>query len=625
MCDCTPHTTGRNLTGKFSKAGWISKCSRLLAVQRNGFRAVLWAVLVNFILFGLFLTWATPVYETNDDLMMQMIASGFYTGHSDAHLVFTNILIGWALQFLYGTWAGCNWYFVYLMVAHFAALTAIAFMVVSRRGGWLFTWLYVGFFLIVEFRILLHLQFTTTAFLTGVAGLLLLVDGLKPGHPVHWPKVATGIVFAALMCLIREQVLLLLVVIASPFLLERLGLSGWRRLAGIGLAFAGIFLALHGINRWAYQRDAAWAEFSEYNQIRGEIHVTPLAKFIPEAAPAVGWSKNDGWMFSKFYFPDPEVYAGVPRIRHLLDQLKILAHNEPKSARTIPPNFLFLVLTTLDDTVWLMYLAILVAGWCIIAASPPRRRYVATLLAYGCLFAALSFYFLKTARLPERLAYNFPLFIHAICLYWATGFNRPPRPSTTRSGWPDTFFARLWRIKALRMAVLVFVTLWAAFNLSQLAQSLWEANVANQKLKQVSRKILQPIRTLLPGQPSKTPILIAMPLDSVLEQSIFFYTPSEKVPFYVMPYGWITHSPLFNQILEEHHLRAYSLSLLDRPDVFFMMGKRWIQPLKIFYREHYGLDVRFDMILDTDRIPSLEDCHLHLYQAHASGEKAMLD
>jgi hypothetical protein len=92
-----------------------------------------------------------------------------------------------------------------------------------------------------------------------------------------------------------------------------------------------------------------------------------------------------------------------------------------------------------------------------------------------------------------------------------------------------------------------------------------------------------------------------------------------------MPYGWITHSPLFNQILEEHHLRAYSLSLLDRPDVFFMMGKRWIQPLKIFYREHYGLDVRFDMILDTDRIPSLEDCHLHLYQAHASGEKAMLD
>src|ERR1035438_9003825 len=107
-----------------------------------------------------------------------MIASVFYTVQRDGHLVFSNILIGWTLRFLYGTWAGCNWYFIYLLAVHYAALTAIAFLVVSRRGGWLFALLYVGFFLIVETRILLHLQFTTTAFLAGTAGLLLLVDGL---------------------------------------------------------------------------------------------------------------------------------------------------------------------------------------------------------------------------------------------------------------------------------------------------------------------------------------------------------------------------------------------------------------------------------------------------------------
>jgi hypothetical protein len=170
----------------------------LLAGQRGGFQALLWASVVNLILFGLFLTCATSVYETNDDLMMQMIASGFHTGHPDEHLVFTDVLIGWALRFLYGAWTGCNWYLIYLLAVHYAVLTAIAFLVVSRRGGWLFTLLYVGFFLIVETRILLYLQFTTTAFLAGTAGLLLLVDGLRPRHPAHWPRVTAGIAFVGL-------------------------------------------------------------------------------------------------------------------------------------------------------------------------------------------------------------------------------------------------------------------------------------------------------------------------------------------------------------------------------------------------------------------------------------------
>ena len=241
MYDLNPEKARRSLSWTIFNGAWFSSCSRLLAGRRGGFQALLWAAVVNLILFGLFLACATSVYETNDDLMMQMIASGFHTGHPDEHLVFTNILIGRVLRFLYGAWAGCNWYLIYLLVVHYAALTAIAFLVVSRRGGWLFTFLYLGFFLIVETHILLCLQFTTTAFLAGTAGLLLLVDGLRPGCPAHWPKVTAGIAFVGLMCLVREPVMLLLAVIACPFLLERLGLAGWRRLLGTGLACAGIF------------------------------------------------------------------------------------------------------------------------------------------------------------------------------------------------------------------------------------------------------------------------------------------------------------------------------------------------------------------------------------------------
>ena len=625
MDNLPPGEARQNLSCTAANGAGLFRCLKWLAGRRDAFRALGWAAAVNLILFGLFLTCATPRYETNDDLMMQMIASGFLTGQPDAHLVFTNIIVGRVLQLFYETWGGCNWYMLYLLVTHYAALTAIASLVVSRRGGWLFTGLYVGFFLIVETRILLHLQFTTTAFLTGTAGLLLLVDGLQPRHPAHWPKIIAGLVMVSFMWLVREPAAFLLAAAAWPFVLERFGLAGWRRLLGTGVACAGIFLVFHGINHRAYQRDPAWAEFSEYNRIRGEIQVTALARFIPQAASTVGWSKNDGWMFSQFFYPDPEVYAGVPKMRLLFSRLQALAQTEPASSPGFSASYLFLpnLFWHGRDAAILMKLAILNAIWYLIAAGTSRARCLVTLLISYVLFVGLGFYLLKTARLPDRVSYNIPLFVNAICLYWATGFQRL---SVTASapGSPRIPFAPLWRAGTWRWALFVLVPIGAVLYLSslnQLTSSLWSANADGRKLEHISHNILKPIRTLLPAP--ATPILIALPLDSVLEQCIVFFPAAQQAPFSFVPYGWVTHSPLFDKILVQQHLRPYPRSLVDRPDTFFLMEARWLDPLKTFYREHYGLDVRFEMVLNTDEMPEFKDCRLHLYQAHAAHEQAL--
>lgn len=611
MPDLSTGGTQQSLAQKIFNGVWFFK--------PTGFQVFCLAAFVNLILFGLFLICTTPVYETNDDLTMQLIASGFYTGHPDAHLVFTNILIGWVLRFLYATWGGCNWYLIYLLVVHFAALTAIACLVMARRFGWWFGFLYVGFFLIIEPHILLHLQFTTTAFLAGTAGLLLLVDGFQPGQPAYWPKVIAGIILVSLMGMIREPVALLLAAVAGPFLLERLGLGGWRRLLGAGLACAVILLILHGVNYWAYHRNPAWAEFSEYNRLRGEIHDTPLAKFIPQADSGVGWSQNDGWMFSKFYFSAPSVYAGVPRMRLLLAKLKALARDEPFSYWEFPARFLFLPNLFGHDAGILMKLAILNAIACLFAAGAFRRRCLITLLISYGLFVVLGIYLLKTARLPERVSYNIPLFVNAICLYWASGLQKPPIEAN-----PPGLSVPFWRAKILRLLALGLFLGWGVLYLSsfsQLAQNLWFANLDNQKLKQASRQILAPIRALMPA--GKKPVLIEMPSDSVLEHCIFFYPPTKKVPFYLVPCGWITYSPIYSQILEQHRLQPYSISLVERPDVFFLIKKRWqwLLPLRTFYREHYGLDVRFDLMVNSDDMPQYKDCRLYLYQAHIVGDQ----
>src|SRR5262249_30050141 len=147
----------------------------------------------------------------------------FYTGHPSEYLVFTNIAIGWVLKVFYSLCPGCNWYLLYLLGVHFIAATTLTFVILSRRSHWIFVVLYVGFFLIVEVRNLLNLQFTTTAFMAGTAGLLLLVDSLEPGSRVQWLKAGIGISLILLMGMIRELVAPFLLVIASPFLLERFG------------------------------------------------------------------------------------------------------------------------------------------------------------------------------------------------------------------------------------------------------------------------------------------------------------------------------------------------------------------------------------------------------------------
>ncbi len=561
---------------------------------------------------------------------MQMIASGFFSGDPDPHLVFINILVGWVLCFLYNLWPGCNWYFIFLVAVHYAALTLIAFVLVSRRGGWIFALLYIGFFLIVETRILLHLQFTTTAFLAGTAGLLLLVDGLQPGQPVHRLKYVGGIALIVLMILVREAAALLLAVIAFPFLWERLGVVGWRRLLGMALACMGVFLILHGLNRWAYQSSPAWGDFFEYNRVRGEIHATELADYLPKAASAVGWSNNDQWMYGKFYFPDPDVYAGLPRMHLLLETLKAFERQERKSAISFSADYLWLpgVFTqdarTPDSSI-LMKLAILNALFCLFAARVHRTRCFVTLLVSYAVFTALGFYLLETARLPERVSYNIPLFLHVICLYWATGLQTLPN-GAARSSLMDVFITPRALTKTIRMVILVLILVWTElclFSLSQLAQSLWSANQFNRNLKVVSRRILNPIKALLPSQ--ARPVLIIKPERSVLEQCLFFLASRETMPFSIVPYGWLTHSPIFYHVLDHNRLHPFSLSLLNRSDVFFLMPAKWSEPLRKFYREHYGLDIRFHTVLNTDTMPSYEDYRLRLYQARTTSDHATVD
>ncbi len=601
----------------------LRRLSGCVAARRESLKLLGFAALLNAVLFGFLLAVLTPCYETNDDLNMQMIASGFYTGQPSEYLVFTNIVIGWPVRILYGLWSRGNWYLIYLLTVHYLALTAFAFLILSRRRYWLFAVLYAGFFLMVEARILLNLQFTTTAFLAGTVGVILLVDGLQPGRPAHWPKILVGIALITLMGLIREPVAPLLALISFPFLVEGFGWKGWRRLLLAGVVCTGLFLAFQAINRWYYQRDPAWAEFYQYNRLNGRIRVTPIKTFIRQAAPTVGWSENDAWIFEHWYFSDPEVYGSASKLRVLMEKLQKLPQPHRFSGRFAS---IYLALPTALglDAGHLLKLGLLSGVWCLFFAGARCGRYFATLLALYTVFVVLAILLLEMAYLPQRVAYCMPLFMVAVCLYWASGFHVIPPTSKDIQRSPGA----TWPTKLLCLTAKACIIVWAVLYASLLlswARILSVTSGAAYYLKaEVDPKLFEPLRTLLP--PGQKPILIPISFvaPTPLEECLFFHPFRENVPFFLVPYGWLTQSPLFRQTLDQHQLSPYSLSLVDRPDVFFSMDPGWLGPLRTFYREHYKLEVRFDLVLDTDQLPKYRDCRLRLYQAHVEPGRSQL-
>src|SRR5688572_28503851 len=99
-------------------------------IERYPVRA---SALFGLISVALFLVCFTPIYETNDDVVMMNTASGQFFGQPSEHLIFTNVLIGFVLKVLYSMTEQVDWYAAYLYGLHAVGLSLLFYAFVARR------------------------------------------------------------------------------------------------------------------------------------------------------------------------------------------------------------------------------------------------------------------------------------------------------------------------------------------------------------------------------------------------------------------------------------------------------------------------------------------------------------
>ena len=133
------------------------------------------------LLFSLCYLFRIISYETNDDSLMNMIASGYWLGEPSQYLIQINVILSKILVFLYTHFPGFNWYFLMLFGTQFIAWNLILNVLIKKTSlhqhleTSLIPMAILGSIeLLFIIPLLLKIQFTSTAFLIGFAGILTL-------------------------------------------------------------------------------------------------------------------------------------------------------------------------------------------------------------------------------------------------------------------------------------------------------------------------------------------------------------------------------------------------------------------------------------------------------------------
>lgn len=553
------------------------------------------AFAINSIVFALVLGLGHATFEENDDVALMAIASGLMTGEPDAHLVFTNALIGAPLAALYRSFSNIEWYSLYLYAVQFVAMTAVAGAII-RRWGWRIglvsvALVYVGF----EARNLLSVQFTTTASLAGSAGLALIWTGHEEdGGRSRLAMLSAGVALLVLCALIRFQSFELIVLLSLPWTIAAAVAASpplaSRRpkalAAAIGAAVVLALCAAASDSAW-YRSDPGWAEYTQYNRARASLHDRPGFVYTPETQPvfdSVGWSRNDHEMFMLWFFTDPDIYS--------LENLSILSEKFSGASRA--PETIVKKASARLSTSWpaLLVVLVMLAGPFVLA-EPHQRRGAAirAICGAGVALAAVGA-LLIWAKLPDRVFNSIVFFLGVAALTCSGGLAACAQSALntasmasgdgSQSAEPIPSGRAFAKRGALILAALI------APAVIFLLRDLRELNHMNRlKNAAVVRLMDRLERNFTPeSEAAPSPVFVLWAnmfpyrwLPPLSAGSVF-----GRIDTIML--GWSTGSPLFEASLARHHIDDLYSDLFERDDLFLFAKLRHIEALLDYISEH---------------------------------------
>ncbi len=293
--------------------------------RQDGWMKLALAFAINAAFLALMLTCYTPIFETNDDVLMSKFVDGQFSVKT-AYVPFINIVLGWALKMLYVLGGdGFNWYSFSQYALLFLGFTAITWVLLRRFR--LFPALVMTAFILfaVGTDSYLSMNFSKPAAVATVGGMALMLYALRNecGRLMKLPM-ALGFVMAAVgfmwrfesfgVCALIMAGVCIVPVYEKLFMAKDMGL-GARLMAALRCiapfaALACTALGLFLFNNWAWDREeiGGYYKFDVTRSLLIDFYI-PDYDEMPQVYDELEMDENFVYMMKKWSFYDTEKFT----------------------------------------------------------------------------------------------------------------------------------------------------------------------------------------------------------------------------------------------------------------------------------------------------------------------------
>jgi hypothetical protein len=523
-----------------------------------GNKSLIISVITNCFLFLVLILIATPVYRSNDDIVLNLVSSGFFGKANAEFLLFGNILYGKLLKLLYTTGPHFNWYLLSLVFFQFISYVLILYYLlkINRR---LFTiFIYVSLFLIFGANMFAEINFSGTSLIALSSSLLILFSILnKKGTNI--PDYVLFILTFVISIAVRKDSFYIFCYIFLLFPIFYY--IRWRKVLFVFALSFVCFASLYIYNnRYYTEKDPLQIEYRKAGRLMLDGIVKPSETELTKR----GWDQEDYELFASFKGVDNNFYSKnnvvslAKEIKYKIDFKKILL--SPYS----------LILNVINDIYYYSIGLALILILFYLMRKPSRFFFV----IYS--FWILTFFVLGIVIVHYRL-----YVYYAVLFYLGTiGAFYVIQESNSRIF--QINIKRKINYVILFLIALILITLINIIHNKQLLKKDVFADYENKviELKDSDKKFL------IVGQESEYFLGKWSIFKSVKNNS------EDRLRERIVSLGWFINTIQFERIVN-----GSVIQLLLRGDIFFLgEDDQLFKRLEIFILKHYSLKVNFEEI-----------------------------
>lgn len=257
---------------------------------------------ISVVSFLMILLMGPMIFESSGDGLFNLVAAGVF-GDDNQYVLFSNILLGYLLKYLYILIPQVNWYLWILLLSELLSVTAIC--AAMTRGCDLISTAFIS--LVINFTLgwecYSDIQFTVAAMVCSAGGLLLLCTKAEERKR---SVCVLGAVLYIMGFMWRKECAVMVIPFFAVWIVLRL-FFGDKKPASyktviITFAFCGMAYLL---NSYAYSGET-WSYYSEHSRYRAAIIDHTPVFYIPGAYDEIGVTEAEADYFRNWYFADPD-------------------------------------------------------------------------------------------------------------------------------------------------------------------------------------------------------------------------------------------------------------------------------------------------------------------------------